>query len=104
MTDISEVLRYPKMENYARISAPVVSELSLLIARSEAPILNLHLDDLDVPESKGDCNSEEKANVMAAFGVEALNRIFLDLKGRNKDARLRASHELLNQVHLAQRG
>ena len=104
MVEFSEVLRYPKKDNYAKISAPVVSELSLLIARSQAPILNLYLDNLDVPVYKGNSNSEEDVKVMAAFGVEALNRVFLDLKGRNKDARLRASHELFNQVHLAQRG
>jgi len=41
---------------------------------------------------------------MAQLSSAALTQVFQDLKVPNKDLRLRASHELSNQVTLAHRG
>ena len=41
---------------------------------------------------------------MSLQGSDSLNHIFVELKGKNKDGRLRASYELLNLVGIAHRG
>lgn len=41
---------------------------------------------------------------MAAQAMEALNRIFIELKSKNEDIRLRASYDLRDLVVSAARG
>lgn len=41
---------------------------------------------------------------MSSTGADTLTHVFLDLKGRSKESRVRASYELLNHVNVAHRG
>lgn len=53
-------------------------------------------DDLD--------NVKSSAKTMAAQAMEALNRTFIELKSKNDETRLRASHDLRDLVVSAARG